>query len=452
MVDERRILLPDDAVASLSAYRDRGGLQAYEQVLQSDPLDVIALIGEAGLRGRGGAGFPTAVKWRGVHTSPAARKFVCCNGAEGEPGTFKDRFLLRNNPYQVLEGLAIAVHVVGAQRGYICLKRGFEPEIRAVRRALEALSDETSIAENIELVLGPDEYLFGEEKALLEVIEGGLPLPRVFPPYIHGLFGGTYGGPSDTQNNPTVVNNVETLAHVPHIVARGAEWFGSHGTEDTPGTMVFTVSGDVQRPVVKELPLGLTVRELIDDVAGGPDPGRRVKAVFPGVANAVITEEMLDTPLGFGSMKKAGSALGSAGFVVYDDTACMVRVAHNFARFLYIESCNQCPPCKMGSRQITERLEGLLADRGRPHDDDAIWETTTWVENGQRCYLPSSTSIVISSLLAAFPEEFLAHAEQRCDLDRDLVLPKMTDYIPGEGFTYDEGYALKQPDWTYDQG
>ncbi len=254
---------------SLAEYRERGGLRAYEKALKSEPLDVVGMIRQANLRGRGGAGFPTAIKWQGVASSPADRKFGCCNGAEGEPGTFKDRYLMRKNPYQIIEGLAIAAHAIGAQRAYMCLKRDFEPEVRAMQRALDQLSAESSMADDIELVLGPDEYLFGEEKALLEVIEGGLPLPRVFPPYIHGLFAGTYGGPSDTQNNPTVVNNVETLSHVPHIINNGPEWFRSFGTEETPGTMVFTVSGDVQRPIVRELPLGLTLRELIFEVASG---------------------------------------------------------------------------------------------------------------------------------------------------------------------------------------
>ncbi len=434
---------------SLAEYRERAGLRAYEKALKSEPLDVVGMIRQANLRGRGGAGFPTAIKWQGVASSPAVRKFGCCNGAEGEPGTFKDRYLMRKNPYQIIEGLAIAAHAISATRAYMCLKRDFEPEVRAMQRALDQLSAETSMANDIELVLGPDEYLFGEEKALLEVIEGGLPLPRVFPPYIHGLFAGTYGGPSDTQNNPTVVNNVETLSHVPHIINNGPEWFRSFGTEETPGTMVFTVSGDVQRPIVRELPLGLTLRELIFEVAGGPHPHRRIQAVFPGVANALITEDMLDTPLGFDSMKKAGSALGSGGYIVYDDTACMVRVAYNFARFLHLESCNQCPPCGIGSREILQRLERLVAGQGGRHDADAILETTTWVENGQRCYLATSTALVISSLVQAFPHEFDAHVDGTCDRTRELILPKMTDYVEGEGFTYDRRYIRKQPDWSY---
>ncbi len=444
-----RVLLPENGpVASLDAYLARGGGEAYERARRRGPEAVIDEIRRAGLRGRGGAGFPTAVKWTTVRHDPATTKYICGNGAEGEPGTFKDRWLLRMNPYQVIEGLAIGAHVLGARSAYLCLKRLAEPEVVAVQRALDELRARTAIADNIELVLGPDEYLFGEEKALLEVIEGGLPLPRVLPPYIHGLFGGAYGGPSEALHNPTVVNNVETLAHVTHIVRHGADWFRSFGTDDTPGTMIFTVSGDVQRPVVEELPLGLTLRQLIDEIAGGPPPGRRVKAVLPG-ASAVLTAAQLDTPLEFGAMRRAGSGLGSAGFVVYDDSRCMVQVLYTFARFLYIESCNQCPPCKTGGRWITERLERLLAGEAEPHHLAEMHAASSWVTNAARCYLATSQSLVTQSVLAAFPEEFEAHLHGTCPLDHALIVPKMVDYVPGQGFLYDQTYVLKQPDWTY---
>jgi NADH-quinone oxidoreductase subunit F len=448
---EAKVLTSGDAVTSLGQYREAGGLRAYEQVRDADPHETIAVIRDAGLRGRGGAGFPTAMKWQGIHDSPADRRFAVCNGAEGEPGTFKDRFLLRHNPYQTLEGLAIAAQVTGAERAYFCIKSGFVREAEQAERAIEEFRD-AGVAVEIELVRGPDEYLFGEEKAMLEVIEGGLPMPRVFPPYVEGLFGGKYGGPSDRQNNPTLVNNVETLAHVPHILREGFERFREHGTDDTPGTMVFTVTGDVQRPVVVELPLGLTVRDLVETVAGGAPEGRTVKAVLPGAASGVITEEMLEAVLGFDSMKKAGSALGSAGFIAYDDTACMVKVAEIVSRFLYVESCNQCPPCKMGSRQITDQLERLLRYEARFTDVEKMMDTTTWVANSSRCYLPTSESLVISSIIAAFADEFADHTHGSCERRHDLPLPKLTDYSAAEGFTYDLEWSRKQPDWSYATG
>jgi NADH:ubiquinone oxidoreductase subunit F (NADH-binding) len=449
--DERHILLPDEEpVTSLDAYLARGGGEALRRADGSDPGVIVDEIRRAGLRGRGGAGFPTAIKWAGIRNDPSPTRYVCCNGAEGEPGTFKDRYLLRLNPYQVVEGLAIAARVLGAERAYLCVKRLFAPELAAVRRSIDEFAALTPLARAIELVPGPDEYLFGEEKALLEVIEGGLPLPRVLPPYLHGLFSGAYGGPGGALGHPTVVNNVETLAHVTHIVRDGPDRFRALGTDDTPGTMVFTVSGDVQRPLVTELPLGLTLRELIVEVAGGPPPGRRLKAVFPGLANAVLTEAALDTPLGFDAMRRAGSALGSAGFIVYDDSACMVQVAYLFSRFLYIESCNQCPPCKLGGERISERLARLLAGEAQAHDLEEIRATSTWVNNGARCYLATSQSIVTQSILTAFPEEFDAHLTGTCPRRHDLIVPKMTEYVPGRGFLYDQEYVRKQPDWTYE--
>ncbi|HEY8692638.1 MAG TPA: NADH-ubiquinone oxidoreductase-F iron-sulfur binding region domain-containing protein, partial [Chloroflexota bacterium] len=391
------------------------------------------------------------VKWAGVRSDPATTRYICCNGAEGEPGTFKDRYLLRHDPYQVIEGLAIAAYAIGATGAYLCIKRRFEPEVVALQRALDELRASTQIADGIELVLGPDEYLFGEEKALLEVVEGALPLPRVFPPRMHGLFSGPFGGPSEELNHPTVVNNVETLAHVTHIVRRGAAWYRGFGSADTPGTMVFTVSGDVKRPLVEELPLGLTLGYLLFEAAGGPLPGRHVKAVLPG-AGAVLTAPQWDTPLGFDAMRAAGSGLGSGGFVVYDDSACMVQALYTFSRFLYVESCNQCPPCKTGSRWITERLERLLRGIAQQHDLDEMYAASTWVTNAARCFLASEESIVTASMLAAFPEEFQAHLEATCALRHDLIVPKMTDYVPGEGFVYDRDYIRKQPDWTYAAG
>jgi NADH:ubiquinone oxidoreductase subunit F (NADH-binding) len=443
------ILLTGEPVTSLDAYRERGGIAAYEQVVRDGPDHTIETLRQARLRGRGGAGFPTAIKWDNLRRSGATTRYVVCNGAEGEPGTFKDRMLLRHNPYQVIEGLAIAAEVVGAKAAYIGVKKLFEPMLSALEPALAQMQDAVPAARKIEIVWGPDEYLFGEEKALLSVIEGGLPLPRVLPPYLHGLFTGAYGGPSEEESNPTAVNNVETLSHVPHIIRNGAAWFRGYGTEDTPGTMVFSVLGDVRRPVVRELPLGLTLRELIDGVADGVPPGRSVKAVFPGLANAVITAARLDTPLGFDSMRNGGSALGSGGFVVYDDTACMVKAAEMFSHFLHVESCNQCPPCKIGSGRISERLERLMRFDAQASDVDEIAETATWVTNGQRCYLATSEQLVVASILAAFPADFEAHLAGSCGLRHDLVLPKITDYREGAGFTFDTEYWRKQPDWTY---
>lgn len=445
------ILLPEGApFDDLDAYLAQGGGEAYARARATDPDAIVDEVRRAGLRGRGGAGFPTAVKWSGVRADSAPVKFVCANAAEGEPGTFKDRYLLRTNPYQVIEGLAIARHVIGARRAYLCVKGTQTRDVARIRSALDELAARSDMVEEIELVLGPDEYLFGEEKGLLAVVEGGLPMPRVFPPHIQGLFGRPYSDPRDETHNPTVVNNVETLAHVTQIVRHGADWFRGFGTSDTPGTMLFTVSGDVQHPSVTERPLGMTLRQLVDDVAGGPPPGRRVKAVFPGLANAVLTRDQLGTTLAFDTMRQSGSALGSGGFIVYDDSACMVHIARLFSHFLHVESCGQCPPCKLGSKRITDRMARLLDGSGERRDLDDIVATVPWVPNGGRCGLATSESVMVGSILAAFPDDFEAHLRGDCDLRHDDVLPKMTDYRPGRGFSYDQSYLRKQPDWTYE--
>ena len=260
--------------------------------------------------------------------------------------------------------MAIAARAIGVRTAYLCLKKSFEQEIASVRRAMNEMAAAKCFGPvPIELVLGPEDYLFGEEKALLEVIEGAPAMPREadLPPYVQGLF---VTGP--TELNPAVVNNVETLSNVPYILRRGATWFRSIGTPDTPGTMVFTVSGDVQTPGVYELPMGTPLQELVFEHGGGPKPGRTLKALFSGVSNAVVLPSFLRTPMDFGSLQKAGSGLGSGGFIAYGDTVCMVRVAYKFSELLFVESCGQCTPCKFGTNQATYYLHKLGAWIGRP--------------------------------------------------------------------------------------
>jgi NADH-quinone oxidoreductase subunit F len=438
-------------VASLRDYEEAGGLQGWKLAQEMDPQQVVRVVRASGLRGRGGAGFATAAKWDGVRNDPGTRKYLVCNGAEGEPGTFKDRYLLRLNPYQTLEGVLIARYAIGAERAYVCTKQQFTLERERLETALAELKTADVVdSDLIELVFEPDEYLFGEEKALLEVIEGGLPLPRVFPPYIHGLFGAPYGGPSRTGHNPTVVNNVETLANVPSIIRHGATWIRSAGTRGSPGTMVFTLSGDVRVPGIYELPLGTTLRTLIEEVGGGVASGRQVQAVFPGLAAAPLRADELNTGLDFDAMRAAGSALGSGGFIVYDDTACLAQAALNFSNFLYVESCDQCSPCKLGADQITSDLRRLLSGAGTQHDIQDIADVCTWTEEGQRCFLASSEALVMAGLVDKFPRVFQAHLQGTCRQRHDLPLPKIVDYSASGGFIYDEHYVHKQQDWTYD--
>jgi len=439
------ILLLDGAVPSLDAYVEGGGGRGLAAALERAPEDVIEEVRRAGLRGRGGAGFPTGMKWRTVREDPSATKYVVCNAAEGEPGTFKDRWLLRMNPYQLLEGLAIAGHAVGAERAYIGIKAGFEREIERLRGAMEEMSAHDLLGPvPVELIGGPDEYLFGEEKALLEVIEGNDPLPRVIPPWMEGLFREP-GSP-----NPTAVNNVETLSNVPHILREGAEWFRSFGTEDSPGTMVFTLCGDVRHPGMYELPMGLTLRDLIEGVGGGPPGGRALRAVFPGASNTILSAEQLDTPLGFDPMRAVGSGLGSGGFVVYDDSACIVRATLAFSRFLYVESCAQCPACKHGTGAITGLLERIDRGEGGEIDVETILARALTVTDAQRCALPTGETLIAQSAVHVFRSEFAEHFGSGCPRPRDIALPKIVDFNERAGaFRYDERYALKRPDWTY---
>jgi NADH-quinone oxidoreductase subunit F len=453
------VVLPEQEITSLDPYLAAGGGRAIERAREIGPEGVIVELRRAGLRGRGGAGFPTGRKWRTVRNAPGQTTYAVCNAAEGEPGTFKDRAILRRNPYQVVEGLAIAALAVDARETFIALKASFARERNAVIRAARELEAAGILPDlTVTIVSGPEEYLFGEEKALLEVIEGRDPQPRLLPPYVHGLFATApqlgwhshepeRGHAPGEESNPTLVNNAETLANVTQILGHGADWYRTRGSATCPGTIVVTVVGDVRRPRVLEVELGTPLTEVITD-AGGPLPGRRVKAVFSGVTNPVLPASRLDTPLTYDAMSAAGSGLGAAGFIIYDDTACMVEVAELFSRFLWVESCGQCPPCKLGCGRITAALERLSHRHGRERDIADIHRRLLVVGDGNRCFLPVEEQQVVGSLLATFPEDFVAHLEGRCPSPRALALPKIVD-LDDEGVTYDTHQEKKRPDWTY---
>ena len=453
------MLLDGEPVATLDAYRSSGGGEAFAAAVAAGEDAVVGEITDAGLRGRGGGGFPTGRKWQGIRDAGPGRRFAVCNAAEGEPGTFKDRALLRHDPYQVLEGLAVAVVAIDAVGAYIATKARYEREAERLTAAIAEISAAGAFADLvIELVLGPDEYLFGDEKALLEVVEGHEPLPRLLPPYEHGLFAtdiqtgwqsvdAPSAGPAG-QPNPTLVNNVETLVHVPGIVREGAAWFRSSGTQESPGTTVATVVGDVRAPFVGEIELGTPLRELLDR-AGGLGEGRTLQAVFSGVANAAITSRHLDARVSYEGLAAVGSGLGSAGFVVYDDTACMVEVARELSRFLYVESCGQCRSCKYGCGEITRKLDAIAGGEGTELDVQVIGARLLSVTDQTRCFLAAEEQILISSILREFPEEFALHLEGRCSVEpRPIRIPKLVEVGDGTA-TYDERHAQKQPDWTY---
>jgi NADH-quinone oxidoreductase subunit F len=454
-------LLPDTPLSSLDEYvggRDGGaGLQA-ARALTSD--GTIAELTAAGLRGRGGAGFPAGRKWESIRAggTEVGDRYVVANGAEGEPGTFKDRALMARNPYQVLEGLQIAAETIGAVHAFVGLKLSFAPQIEALERAAREMTDRGLLGSiPITIVTGPEDYLFGEETGLLEVVEGNDPLPRELPPYLMGLFArtppvgwvsGTSVDEDSPASNPTLVTNVETLANVPPILAKGASWYRSLGTEASPGIVIVTVVGDVQRAGVAEVELGTPLSDAIARVGGGVNPGRSIKAVLSGVANPVLTASQVETPLAYESMAAIGSGLGACGFIVYDDLTDMVAVARMVSRFLYVESCGQCPACKFGTGEVTAYLDHIGDGVGTEHDIEVIGARLATVTDANRCYLGTQEQLVIASLLREFPEDFVRHLEGEKPVGRVLV-PKLVDLVNGVA-TYDEAQERKRPDGTYD--
>jgi NADH:ubiquinone oxidoreductase subunit F (NADH-binding) len=456
--DEVR-LLSARPVATFQEHLDSGGGSALRRCLELGPTATIDEIARAGLRGRGGGGFPTGAKWRSILAGGGRLHYAVCNGAEGEPGTFKDRALLRANPYQVLEGLLVAAHTVGAAEAFIGLKASFATELQRVRTAIDEMDQAGWLGDlKITVVAGPEEYLFGEEKALLEVIEGNEPLPRWLPPYLHGLFATApqlgweshepeAGHADGEQSNPTLVNNAETLAQAAWIIAHGADAFRALGTELSPGTVLCTVVGDITTAGVLEVPMGTPLAELIEQ-CGGPHPDRAVKAVLSGFAGAALDASRLETPLTYEHFEAAGSGLGAAGFIVYDDSVCMVEVAAMVSRFLFVESCGQCPPCKLGTGYITDILNRLCAGQATEADVGRIHERLRSVTDASRCYLPAQERTLISSLLERFPEDFAAHLEGWCPSQRAVPTPKIVDLRDGV-VAYDERQESKQPDWTY---
>lgn len=452
MIDDKRILIPKGIVIdSLDAYIAQGGMKGLEKAISMAPQAIIDELKKSGLRGRGGAGFPTGVKWQGNFDDPLPVKFLLCNFAEGEPGTYKDRFMARKNPYQIVEGIAIATYTLGIRHSFLTVKEVFTREIDRLQRALDEMEAAGFIGRNalnsghnlmITLRTGPDDYLLGEEKGLIEVVEGGVPMPRVNPPYIQGLY-----VPQLEEGNPTIVNNAETFAHVAHILRNGAEWWKGFGSADSAGTFILSLSGDVEQPGIYELEMGTSMRDLIYECGGGPLSGVPIKCVFSGVSSAPLTADQLDTPLDFGGMKKSGSGLGSGGVIVYNDDACMVRVTQMICTFFSIESAGFCPPCKDGTGKIAGYLDKIERGVGTLDDLRALRYVQGWVENRQRCFLPTASRVVSEGMLKRFPEEFAQHIEEgRCPRPRELPLPKLKDYDEEIGqFVYDVDYWKKRP-------
>jgi NADH:ubiquinone oxidoreductase subunit F (NADH-binding) len=439
--------------------------------LQVEPVALIDEIEAAGLRGRGGAGFPTHRKWRAVreNSSAAMKAAVVVNGAEGEPGTYKDRTLLLMNPYAVVEGALIAARAVGAGEIVLGLKRSAPEVVNRMREVLAELRDvEWLGAVQVTIVEGPDEYLYGEETALLEVIDGRAPLPRIAPPYRRGVdevvestndvHSGSglsshvemAGADPDLVAPPALVDNVETLANVPGIIARGGSWFRTEGTSESPGTIVCTVTGSVRHAGVAEFMMGTPLREVIETVGGGARLGHHIVAVLPGVSNGFIPADALDTPVSYEALAAIGSGLGSAGFIVLDDEDDLVAQVAGVSRFLAIESCGQCTACKQGGLALSRHLADLSRSQADERTMVAIRERVATVADGSRCYLASQQAAVVGSLLARYPGQVAAHLSGEAPAVLPALVAELVEIDDGTAVV-DEHHRDKQPDWTYDE-
>ncbi len=397
--------------ASLEAYLDSGGFQGLKRALGMSREEVVAEIQKSGLRGRGGAGFPTAKKWEMVLRGRGKDRYVVCNASEGEPGTFKDRYLMVNNPYRLLEGILIAAYVIGARKSYVFFKDKHVEANAAVERAIEELYGKgylgsaifgSNFQADVEPVTGPADYVAGEETAMLEVIEGRRAQPRQKPPFYPSSMG--------LYRQPTLVNNVETLSAVTHILANGAEWYRGFGVPTTPGTALVSLSGAVERPGVYEVVMGSSLRSIIDDLGGGVKDRRPLKAVMPGgPSNTILCADEIDVAMDFDSLRQAGSGLGTAGVIVYDDQDCMLRVAMEYTNFFAEESCGQCPPCKMGTANLTMTLEKIEAGKGGDKEFELLGQVCGFIKGRGYCTLVNGAVAIVQSILRGFDAEIREH-------------------------------------------
>ncbi|MCB0962347.1 MAG: SLBB domain-containing protein [Acidimicrobiales bacterium] len=452
-------VLDTSPVADLAAHLEAGGGRGIATALDGGPDAALAVVEAAGLRGRGGAGFPTAAKWRSVleYATGDPAPTVVVNAAEGEPGSFKDRAILRANPYRVLEGALIAASVIGADEVVVATKASFTTEVSRLRQAIDEIVDAGWLeGVSIDVVEGPAEYLFGEETALLEVVEGRMPFPRIAPPWRRGVDDPGVAVPLPDDDDaagispPTLVNNVETMAHAAMILAEGPAWFREHGTEESPGTIVCTVSGDVDSAGVVEVPMGTTLGEVVIQVGG--DRAAEAIAVLPGVSAPIVPFDLFDTPLTYEAMADAGSALGTGGFIVLGPDTDPVAVAEGVSRFLAVESCGQCSPCKEDGLAIADALGRLRAGRTSGDELQTVGARLATVDTGARCYLATQQREVVSSLVGLFPTEVAVADPSRPARPRYLVaeLADLVEGSEGPEAVLDDAQATKQPDWSQD--
>jgi NADH-quinone oxidoreductase subunit F len=415
MNDGRGILfvnIDEPGLQRLEVYERIGGYRGLRKALTEMNQDqVLKELEASGLRGRGGAGFSMGKK-ASFLPHGAVEKYLCCNADESEPGTFKDRELMHRNPHQLLEGVLIGAFAAGATHAFIYIRGEYEEQADILDAALNETYARGYAGENIlgsgfscSVVVhrGAGAYICGEETALLDSLEGKRGNPRLKPPFPANQ--GLYQG-------PTLINNVETLSNAPHIIVNGADWFRGFGTERSPGTKVVSVSGNVKRPGNYEVELGVPARDIVYGLAGGPAPGTRVKAWFPGGSSApVLTEEHLDLPYDFESMQKAGSMLGSGAIIVVDDTVPIVSVALRLAEFYRHESCGKCVPCREGTNWTVKMLERVDSGEATPMDLDVMASVQENIIGNCLCVLGDSMAMPVGSMIKHFRTEFEAHIE-----------------------------------------
>ncbi len=407
-VVSKRFELPNSA--SLETYRSQEGYQALDKALQMAPEGIIEEVKKSALRGRGGAGFPAGMKWGFLPRTSPKPKYIVCNADEGEPGTCKDRLLMEYDPHQLIEGMLIAGLAVGSHQGYVYIRGEYRYLIEIMDRAIEEAQAGGFLGNNIRgsgykfhlsTHTGAGSYECGEESALLESLEGKRGIPRIRPPFpaVAGLY-----------QCPTVLNNVETFAAVPHIILHGGDWFHSLGTPKNGGPRLFALSGHVNSPGVYELPLGMPLRTMIYEVGGGIPGGKRLKAVIPGGSSTpILVEEHLDTPMDFDSLAKLGSFLGSGGVVVMDEDTCMVQVALRIMKFYAHESCGWCIPCREGTTWLHKMLARLHRGEGVSSDVDLIGELAHNILGRTFCPLGDAAAMPTISIVKHFRHEFEDH-------------------------------------------
>ena len=415
---QKRIALKNCGVINpeeIDEYIAFDGYKALERVLiEMTPEEVIETIKQSGLRGRGGAGFPTGKKWELTKNSESTQKYVVCNADEGDPGAFMDRSILEGDPHSVLEAMAIAAYAIGANQGYIYVRAEYPIAVHRFQVAIDQAREYGILGKNIfdtkfdfdvDIRLGAGAFVCGEETALLESIEGKRGQPRVKPPYPaqSGLWG-----------KPTLINNVETYANIAQIILKGAEWYSSIGTETSKGTKVFALGGNVNNIGLVEVPMGTTLREIVYDIGGGIPNGREFKAAQTGgPSGGCIPKEHLDTPIDYESLKEIGSMMGSGGLIVMDDTKCMVCLAKFYLEFTVSESCGKCTPCRIGTKRMLELLTKLCDGEGSELDIYKLEKLAINIQKASICGLGQSAPNPVISTLKYFREEFREHAIQK---------------------------------------